>query len=402
MKKLFLAASLLAMLVAVPAHAEWSAANDEANRQRIMSSMRQQDAYNDRASFERSMQANRYTGSSTSSSTSSSSGSSASPYTGSAPGTSVPVDNGPQSVVATRTFVIYKQETEAQTIARIRKEAEAGEMLSQFNLGRIYYTGYGVTRDDAQARKWFGAAAKQGHIPSMAQYGMMLVNAQGGPADRAGGMTYLKQAADKGDSYAQALWGFFEFDDHKADENPQIDDAIAMLETAADQGELIAQLTLGRIIYYLGVGATVDQVKAAKYLRLAVDQGDTSAMGDLGEYYMAGLGGVEKDTTEGLRLIKASADGGNHRAQYLYGLMLLQGQLVAKDEATGQRYMKMAAEGGNVEAEYLYGDCLYFGLGTEKNVVESARWYQRAANHGHTQSIEIMKEPEMIEAAKQL
>jgi TPR repeat protein len=404
MKKLKLLASgfgVVAFLFChLPAHAGWSAADDEANRQRMMNSMRQQDAYNDRKSFERSMQQNAYQSSGSSSSSSYGSSGSSGGYSGPVNPTQ-PIEQGPQSVVASYTFVVYKRETEAQTIERIRKEAEGGEMLSQFNLARIYYTGYGVARSDAEARKWFKAAAAQGHVPSQAQYGMMAVNAQGGPADHAGGMASLKQASDAGDSYAMALFGFFTLQDHMLEEQPQLDDTIRLLEVAADRGEVIAQATLGRIVYYLGVGTPVNAEKAIKYLRLAAAQGDPGAMDDLGELYLGGTNGVTQDTTEGLRLVKASADSGFTRAQYIYGLLLLQGQMTAKNEAEGLTYMRKAAENGHAEAQFLYADCLYFGTGTAKNIREAALWYQKAARQGHVQSIEILKEPEIVAALQQ-
>ncbi|ESQ79986.1 tetratricopeptide repeat protein [Asticcacaulis sp. YBE204] len=405
-KALVAAASLLA-LMPVTAYAAWGAADDEANRQRMMNSMRQQQADNDRRSFERQQQQQqsmynknleRPSGGGSSSSGGSSSGGAFNSYQ-----REDPVDTGPQSVVKSYRFVIYVKETEAQTIARLEKEATSGNMLSQFNLGRIYYTGYATTRDDAKARKWFGAAAKQGHIPSAAQYGMMNMNAQGGPADRAEGMKYLKIATDKGDTYAMSLYGFFLLDERKFEEGLRMPEAVALLTRAADGGEVIAQAALGRFVYYLGVGAPLDADLAVKYLKLAAENGDPGSMDDLGELYMGGSNGlVKQNTKEGLRLIKASADGGFARAQYIYGLMLLQGKLVPLDAPTGLSYVKKAAENGHADGQYIYADCLYFGTGTAKNVVESARWYGKAAAQGHKESIEIMKEPEMIEAAKKL
>ena len=103
------------------------------------------------------------------------------------------------------------KETEQQTIARIQSEAQACDVQSQFNLGRILFTGYGVARDDTGARRSFGAAAKQGHSQAQAQtqYGAMLYNGQGGPADRAEGLNFVRKACDQGEAYAKALQGFF-------------------------------------------------------------------------------------------------------------------------------------------------------------------------------------------------
>jgi TPR repeat protein len=214
-------------------------------------------------------------------------------------------------------------------------------------------------------------------------------------------MASLKTASDAGDSYAMALFGFFTLQDHMLEEKPQLDDTIVLLEKAAAKGEVIAQATLGRIVYYLGVGTPVNAEKAIHYLKLAAAAGDAGSMDDLGEIYLGGTSGMPQNTAEGLRLVKASADAGFPRAQYIYGLLRLQGQMVAKDEAEGLKYVRLAAEGGNADAQFIYADCLYFGTGTPKNLREAARWYQKAAAQGHVQSIEILKEPEIVAALQQ-
>ena len=42
------------------------------------------------------------------------------------------------------------------------KSAEHGDMLAQFCLGAMYYLGQGVTQDFAEAFKWYHKAAEQG------------------------------------------------------------------------------------------------------------------------------------------------------------------------------------------------------------------------------------------------
>lgn len=45
--------------------------------------------------------------------------------------------------------------------------AEAGNADAQFDLGRLYQTGKGVSKDEAQALKWFTAAARQRNFHGM-------------------------------------------------------------------------------------------------------------------------------------------------------------------------------------------------------------------------------------------
>src|SRR5690606_30897125 len=154
--------------------------------------------------------------------------------------------------------------TEAQTIARVLKEAEGGNVQSQFNIARIYYTGYGDTaRDDVAARKWFGKAADQGHSAAAAQYSAMLYNGQGGPEDVAGAYKYAKAAAAAGDPYGKALSGWYVIYDNKATPDAPYPEAVALLIEAADSGEVLAQAALGGLVYYYGTsGEAQDGDKA--------------------------------------------------------------------------------------------------------------------------------------------
>ena len=51
----------------------------------------------------------------------------------------------------------------ADDIQEIRKSAEQGNAQAQYNLGVCYAKGNGVTKDYAEAVKWFRKAAVQGH-----------------------------------------------------------------------------------------------------------------------------------------------------------------------------------------------------------------------------------------------
>ena len=236
-------AALAACFFPAVAHADWNQANDEANRQRMMAEMRANAQASDRANEEsqrRQQAAYDARQRSSSSSSSSASASSSSSGGGFTPYQSRP--EGPRSVVATYTFTVHTQESEAQTVARIEREAAAGQVQSQFNLGRIYYTGYGAPRSDAKAREWFGHAADQGHAGAQAQYGTMLYHGQGGPADKARGLAYLKKAADQGDTHGEGVYGALSLGEAGDVPQPQ---TVDLLVRAADKGELVAQNALG-------------------------------------------------------------------------------------------------------------------------------------------------------------
>lgn len=382
------AAAILALplITALPAHAQWSAANDEANRQRMMASMRDTASANDRrnadAAFQKGLAGGRSTtGGSGGTSAPSSSTSSASAFAAT-PGPEI----GPQSVVATRTVFINIEETTAQMLARVTREAGEGKAQAQYNLGRLNYAGLGVARDDVGARRWFGAAAAQGHPAASAQYGYLTMYGRGGPVDSNAARSALRTAAAGGDSYGQALYGFMLINDavEKRTSDAPLPEAIALLTRAADAGEVVAQATLGTVVYFYGTnGAEQDSAKAIHYLKLAAAQDHPLALQLLGEQYMVGGPAIGRDTAKGWALITKAADLGVSGAMRPLGLSLIQGSNgQVKDPARGLKYIRMAVDQRHPAAMGDYAAILYEGELVPKDLAGSVRYAREAADAG--------------------
>lgn len=85
--------------------------------------------------------------------------------------------------------------------------AEKGDPEAQFNLGRKYAEGKGVSQNYAESVKWYRKAADQGH--AVAQYGLGLAyyNAKGVAQDYAEALNWFRKAADQGVALAQSNLG---------------------------------------------------------------------------------------------------------------------------------------------------------------------------------------------------
>ena len=68
-------------------------------------------------------------------------------------------------VAAVAVLVALAVGAQAQTpeIDALRARAEQGDAPAQFALGVMYAEGRGVPQDDAEAVRWYGLAAEQGH-----------------------------------------------------------------------------------------------------------------------------------------------------------------------------------------------------------------------------------------------
>ena len=392
-------AVLLAFLLSMPAHAQWGAANDEANRQRMMADMRANGAAADRRNQEALARSQAESARYATRSSPGSIGSSAGPS--SAPSWSVPTvtASGPRSVVASYDFRVRVRETDAQVVARLQREAAAGDLQSQFNLARVYYTGYGGARDDVAARRWFGVAAEAGHPPAQAVYGYVMVSGIGGTKDEDAGFAYLKRAADAGELFGQAQYGFQRLTLLRETPGPALHEAIAYLEKAAARGDAVSNGALATV-YQFGIGRSVDVPRSIVYTRTAAEAGIPFAMMDLGARLLAGAG-VARDPAAGLAWIRRAAQAGYPDALAQYGLMQLNGlDGVTKDLAAGAAMIERAAEAGSIPGMTLLAKLFYEGIGKPRDLAMSARWFKRAADAGDAEAAEAIREPELAAALR--
>jgi TPR repeat protein len=95
-------------------------------------------------------------------------------------------------------------------------------------------------------------------------------------------------------------------------------------------------------MYASGQGVPRDYVEAAKWYRLAADQGDALAETNLGLMYNFG-DGVPQDYAEAVKWYRLGANHGDALAQTDLGLMYAEGQGVAQDFVQAEEWFTLAA-----------------------------------------------------------
>lgn len=135
--------------------------------------------------------------------------------------------------------------------------AELGHTRAQFQMGNIYYNGYGVHRDVEDALFWFRKAAQSGHAE--AQYNV--------------GVAYAKGIGVESN----------------------IGHAIVWWHRAAKLGNVDAQFNLG-MLYARGFGVKRDEIMAARWWQKAAALGDPAAQFNLGMMYANGAGVAQNNS----------------------------------------------------------------------------------------------------------
>ncbi len=98
-----------------------------------------------------------------------------------------------------------------------------------------------------------------------------------------------------------------------------------------------------------GEGVPQDDTEAARWFRLAGEQGDANAQNNIGAMYAAGRG-VPQDYAKALKWFQLAAEHGHAGAQNNLGIMYDRGEGVPRDDAEAVKWYRLAAEQGNTVA----------------------------------------------------
>ena len=104
-------------------------------------------------------------------------------------------------------FFCLSNNVNAQSYSQaLLDSANAGYASAQNKLGYMYINGEGVTKDYAEALKWFRKAAEQENAKAQYNLGVMYINGEGVTKDYAEAFKWFRKAAEQGNERAQNLF----------------------------------------------------------------------------------------------------------------------------------------------------------------------------------------------------
>lgn len=301
----------------------------------------------------------------------------------------------------------------------LAQEADTGNAEVQYIIGRCYQFGDGVEEDYQVARRWFSAAAEQGHLGALYEIGRIYSWELEDPNYDNWTTSYFDElskwtevALKSGDQAVKEIFGsvyVFCACGHLPElyDVIKIDDATALTLTraAADGGCAMAQYELGRR-YEFGDGVSQDFVESFMwYYKAAKEKSPyyhtiADAQRQLGRIYARGRenDGIAVDTAESAKWYARAeksyrklAEDGNVAAQCSLGLMFYKGEGVVQDFKEAIKWFNLAAKGRSREAQYYLGNCYYQGQGVQQDSEEAVKWYRKAAELGYEDASKKLK-----------
>ncbi|KAK8881338.1 hypothetical protein M9Y10_004073 [Tritrichomonas musculus] len=158
------------------------------------------------------------------------------------------------------------------------------------------------------------------------------------------------------------------------------DEAVRYLKMAADKGEASAMYSYAKMLFS-GDGVKMNKAEAARYFRMSAEKGNSSAMYSYAKMLFSG-DGVKMNKAEAARYFRMSAERGNDRAMNKYGAMLRRGDGVRQDKKEAVKYFLKSIDLGNRTAMNSYAVMLRDGDGIAENKQLAAKYFRMSIEHG--------------------
>ena len=225
-------------------------------------------------------------------------------------------------------------------------QATQGSANAQYALG-VMYSGGGIPRDMGEARRWYQAAAAQGHIAALES---------------------LRFLASDGDGTALYALGLLSRDGLGVPRDPEA--ARQAFIWGGKEGHILAHFAAADMLLD-GLGGEVDESAAsARYTQvlllaqfalnlctaeensiLEAPKRRATAQFWIGKLYLTGGGGLEQNAVEAARWFAGAANSGLDEAQYELGRLYVQGRGVPRDLSRALAWLEEAAAQGMTHAE---------------------------------------------------
>lgn len=165
-------------------------------------------------------------------------------------------------------------EDPAKAASLFREAAEHRIVGAMNNLGTLYEAGRGVAQNFTEAAKCYRADAELGDGNAQVNLGRLLLEGKGLARNVDEGLHWIRKAAENGHTGGQILLGNAYYDGTAGARDYQV--AASWYEKAARAGDPAGMKKLA-VIYALGHGVPADQKAAGAWMGLAAMQGDAQA-----------------------------------------------------------------------------------------------------------------------------
>ena len=277
-----------------------------------------------------------------------------------------------------------------------QSEAEKGNALAMFNMGRIFADGLGVEIDMGKSYAWYEKALNAFHKVEnkkswkYTEYrmGKMYSQGLGTEIDYERAAYWLSLSEAEGYKFAEYSLAGLYYRGQGVEQS--YERAFDLYLKSAKQGFPYADFEAAKM-YRDGIGTNMNEEESNKYFssafigfkKLEKKSHDDKIQYRLGWMLQNGIG-TEKDMGEAKKYYEKSAKLGNTFASYSLAKLIISKKDKCIEELNKAiEYLVQAATGGNQYAQFLLGKLYLTGEGVTRNKEESIKWLSLSAEQGN-------------------
>ncbi len=271
--------------------------------------------------------------------------------------------------------------------AFLEVESDKSSPYLQYRIGKMYAAGLGEIQDYVEASDWFHMAVAKNH--KYAQYSLagLYYHGYGVEQNYETAFDLYKKSARQKNPYASYELAKMYRDGISAEKNMEKADehfqkaftGFLVLEAQSKDDKL--QYRLGQMLY-TGTGTEKDIAAAITYFEKAAKLGNVNAQYMLGKIYLEADSEPE-NVEKALQWLGKAADNGNALAQYAMAKLYLKGSHVEKDIQKAVELFTKSAEQNNQYALYALGKLYLLGEDVPKDIKAAIKWLAASADQNN-------------------
>ena len=293
------------------------------------------------------------------------------------------------------TKIKLEQDLEKASVL-LRQEAETGNALAMYDLGRMYEQGLGIEADEAAAQQWYkqALAAFQSAAVTVPEkrrpylwyrIGKMYAAGQGTEQDFTMAAVHFSDAVKYKHVYAAYSLAGLYYRGNGVEQNYET--AFQLYSQSARKENPYAQYETAKMLRD-GIGTEADPERAEQCFRMAFygfqslerDSHDDKLQYRLGQMLHTATG-TEQDDDAAARYWEEAAKLKNSNAQYALGKLWLENGTGDSEQAIS--YLEQSAEQGNQYAQYMLGKLYLCGRDVPRDKEKAISYLQASAAQGN-------------------
>lgn len=207
------------------------------------------------------------------------------------------------------------KDADSTDLQELAAAAAAGDAGAQFQLGRAYFRGEGMPKDEKKAFEWTKKSAEQENADAMTNLGFFHAQGIGVEMSEAKAVEWFRKGAEVGSSKSQLNLGLMLRQGKTIERNHE--ESLKWLNKAAASGDPDAAATVGQL-YFLGDALMMpDPEKAYPLLLKAAEAGNPACQNKMGLICREGIGpeARHKDRDQALQWFRQAAEQGDAKGQ---------------------------------------------------------------------------------------